>query len=688
MIENTHFVFELGCDELPSSSLLQLKTDLQNLIEKQLELAEISFETISMIASPRRLGFEITGLPLNSPDQKFERRGPAVDVAYLNGAPTKALIGFCKGLNISTDDVSTIQTDKGNWITYTSTKPGAPTENIIGQLCVNAVKALPLSNSMRWGEAKDEFPRPVRWILAIFNTTVVDIHLFSKRSSRSTFGHRFHSPEKIEITNATNYTGDLLSRCVITNFEIRKIKIWSEIQNIASQCKVEVSEDDLLLNEIASLVEWPVVYFGKFNKEFLSIPSVVLIAAMRGHQKYFHTVTKDKELSNIFIAVSNIASIDPNKVKSGNQRVIHARLSDAKFFLENDRKTTLEARRPRLNSIMFHPELGSLGDKTSRVKNLVLKSASELGLNRELASSAVELSRCDLVTEMVLEFDELQGEIGSIYAAYENLDPVVVNAIRGLYMPRGGSGEIPNNLLGAFLGLCDRIDTLCGLFAVKQPPSGSKDPFGLRRAAIGILKLNDYSGLRLDLLPLIKHSLGLQPVENDEDVLNAVIQFIRNRQKVRLIESALPHDIVVAAQSRVTLVTFQTKQKAKSLQKFKSHPEFYRLVAANKRIVNILTKSNRASFKTVDPSMFVGDAERELSHAVSTLKPEIYKLVSRETYGEALDLLAQTPPLIDRFFDAVIVHDPKPTIEANRLALLNSIRELFLTVADLNEIQI
>jgi len=680
------FVFELGCEELPSSSLPSLNSQFEQLFAQKLADALLGYESLSVIAAPRRLGVVIEGVNETSKDKPFERKGPAFQAAFQDDEPTKALLGFCRGLNITPEDTSVIDTDKGQWIVYRGIEQGKPAAEVLGDICQSVVRDLALSKPMRWGSGRDEFPRPVHWVLAMLDKTIVPLTVFGLESNNQTFGHRFMAPASIQLPSASEYREQLMSAYVIADFSDRKKATWAAIQSTAESNGVTVEADDKLLTEINCLVEWPVGLCGEFEERFLEVPDIALIAAMKGHQKYFHTRKDDGQLSNKFITVSNIESRDASQVISGNQRVIRARLSDAKFFFETDKKVSLESRRQLLDSITFHPKLGSLGEKTNRVNKLACELASAINADTTVMERAVSLSRCDLVSEMVLEFDELQGQIGSIYAALDGEPTEVSLAIKGLYQPAGASDSVPEDVYGTLLALADRLDTLAGLFAIHQPPTGSKDPFALRRAAIGILRLNEHPLLQLDLTEWVIRAFELQPVDYDQDALHQLNQFIKDRERVRLTDTGHRHDIVVAVQGTNGLSTAQTEPRVKALVKFSTHPEFSALVAMNKRVVNLI-KDCSGEPDAIDPTLFSDASERNLYEVVTSVSAEVTEYVSRETFSEALSSLLSMKASTDAFFENVMVNADDDAVRANRLALCRMVRDAYRLVADFSLIQ-
>ena len=680
------FVFELGCEELPSSSLPSLNSQFEQLFAQKLADALLGYESLSVIAAPRRLGVVIEGVNETSKDKPFERKGPAFQAAFQDDEPTKALLGFCRGLNITPEDTSVIDTDKGQWIVYRGIEQGKPAAEVLGDICQSVVRDLALSKPMRWGSGRDEFPRPVHWVLAMLDNTIVPLTVFGLESNNETFGHRFMAPASIQLPSASEYREQLMSAYVIADFSDRKKATWAAIQSTAESNGVTVEADDKLLTEINCLVEWPVGLCGEFEERFLEVPDIALIAAMKGHQKYFHTRKDDGQLSNKFITVSNIESRDASQVISGNQRVIRARLSDAKFFFETDKKVSLESRRQLLDSITFHPKLGSLGEKTNRVNKLACELASAINADTTVMERTVSLSRCDLVSEMVLEFDELQGQIGSIYAALDGEPTEVSLAIKGLYQPAGASDSVPEDVYGTLLALADRLDTLAGLFAIHQPPTGSKDPFALRRAAIGILRLNEHPLLQLDLTEWVIRAFELQPVDYDQDALYHLNQFIKDRERVRLTDTGHRHDIVVAVQGTNGLSTAQTEPRVKALVKFSTHPEFSALVAMNKRVVNLI-KDCSGEPDAIDPTLFSDASERNLYEVVTSVSAEVTEYVSRETFSEALSSLLSMKASTDAFFENVMVNADDDSVRANRLALCRMVRDAYRLVADFSLIQ-
>ena len=680
------FVFELGCEELPSSSLPSLNAQFNQLFAQKLDDALLGYESLSVIAAPRRLGVVIEGVAQASEDKPFERRGPAFKAAFQGEEPTKALLGFCRGLNIKPEDTSVIDTEKGQWVVYRGIEQGKPASEVLGNICQAVIADLALSKPMRWGSGRDEFPRPVHWVLAVLDSVIVPFTVFGIESGNTTFGHRFMAPGSITLQSASEYRERLIGSYVIADFEARKAATWSTIQSTAESNGVTVEADDTLLTEINCLVEWPVGLCGEFENHFLDVPDIALIAAMKGHQKYFHTRTDSGKLSNKFITVSNIESRDASQVIAGNQRVIRARLSDAKFFFETDKKVSLESRRRQLDSITFHPKLGSLGEKTNRVCKLACAMASAVNADRNAMKRAADLSRCDLVSEMVLEFDELQGQIGTIYAALDGESHDVSLAIQGLYQPAGASDSVPSDIYGSLLALADRLDTLAGLFAINQPPTGSKDPFALRRAAIGVLRLNEHPLLQFDLAQWVNQAFDGQPVEATGDARATVMQFINDRERVRLMETGYPHDLVVAVQATNGLSTANTENRVKALEAFSKNPEFQSVVATNKRVVNLLKESELKTTE-IKASLFEHPSESALHESVINISSQVADAVSRETFSEAITALLAMTPATDDFFENVMVNADNQAVRANRLQLCQAVRDVYRLVADFSLVQ-
>ena len=682
----TTFVFELGCEELPSSSLPSLNSQFEQLFAQKLSDALLDYESLSVIAAPRRLGVVIEGVDEASEDKLFERKGPAFEAAFQGDEPTKALLGFCRGLNIKPEDTSVIDTEKGQWVVYRGIEPGKSASGVLGDICQTVITDLAFSKSMRWGSGRDEFPRPVHWVLAMLDNAIVPLTVFGIESGNKTFGHRFMAPASIEVQSASEYRDRLIEAFVIADFEARKAATWSTIQSTAESNGVTVEADDTLLKEINCLVEWPVGLCGEFEENFLDVPDIALIAAMKGHQKYFHTRTGSGNLSNKFITVSNIKSRDASQVIAGNQRVIRARLSDAKFFFETDKKRSLESRRQQLESITFHPKLGSLGEKTNRVCKLACKMASVVNADSAVMKRAAELSRCDLVSEMVLEFDELQGQIGTIYAALDGESREVSQAIQGLYQPAGAADSVPSDVYGSLLALADRLDTLAGLFAINQPPTGSKDPFALRRAAIGLLRLNEHPSLQFDLTQWINQAFDAQPVEAAVGSRALVIQFINDRERVRLTKIGYRHDLVLAVQATNGLSTASTENRVKALAEFSEKPDFNAVVATNKRVVNLLKESDQDADQ-IQPALFEHPSESALYKSVTNISSRVADAVSRETIPEAISALHAMKPATDAFFENVMINADNQAIRANRLELCRSVRDVYRLVADFSLVQ-
>ena len=681
------YLFELGCEELPSSALPRLSAQFHEALVAQLKASQIQHGEIELIAAPRRLGALISGLASETQPIAFERRGPPVSAAYKDNKPTPALEGFCRGLGISPDQTGTIETDKGAWVSYQGVEPGKAVELVLPEVLSAVFSELPLAKPMRWGSGRDEFLRPVHWIVSLLNDRHVPIDMFGVTSGCQSFGHRFHSPAAVTITHATTYMDQMEAAYVLPSFRLRRLAVWESVKSVANDHGVVVHDDDALLDEITSLVEWPVALCGEFEKEFLEVPDIALIAAMRGHQKYFHTWSKNGRLNHRFITVANLESRDPSQVVSGNQRVIRARLSDARFFFLKDKTQTLASRRSQLDHITFHPALGSLGEKTKRVIELMRELAPHFGIEKDVAERLGLLSRCDLVTEMVLEFDELQGQMGAIYALLDGEPEVLARGIAGLYQPAGASDAIPEDAMGLLLAMCDKLDTLAGLFAAKQPPTGSKDPFALRRAAIGLIRLNAHPMAQIDLLPSFQQAFEMQPAEQADEDFAKLIKFVVDREHVRLVDKGLRTDVVAAAQSQSTLATAATEKRAYAISSFLTHDDLPDLVSGNKRIANLLSKNNE-SLGVVDARLFTQTEETLLFDTAKQVDEIVTDAVSRETFDLALSQLASLRDPIDQFFENVMVNHEDSAIRNNRLALLTYVRSLFLSVGDLSLLQV
>jgi glycyl-tRNA synthetase beta chain len=716
-IERHDLLVELGTEELPPQALHTLELAFAEGLRTRLGQAGLQIAGVESFATPRRLAVHIRRLASRTPDQLIKRRGPPLSASFdAAGAPTRAATAFAHSCGVALDALSRERDLKGNeYLYFEGVKGGAATTALLPGLVQQSLDALPVPKRMRWGAGEAQFVRPVHWLLLLYGHEVVPASVLGVDAGAVSYGHRFMAPKPLHISSPATYAATLLTRGkVIVAFGARRANIGAQVEQLAAALSGRAIVTDALLDEVTALVEWPVALAGQFEPRFLTLPREVLIATLQAHQRYF-AVENDAGLLPWFIAISNINSPDPDVVRTGNERVVGPRLADAAFFWEQDRKQPLAARRPGLDSMTFHEQLGSLGARTDRIAVIASGIAAQLGSDggagaasraSESTARAAQLAKCDLLTAMVGEFPELQGIMGCYYALADGEAPLVAEAIRDHYLPRGAGDALPASSVGDAVALGDKLDTLAGIFATGQKPSGTRDPFGLRRAAIGVLRIVLEHRLELNLPELIGHAVGLQPLQQIhkqalqqlEPTVSAltteIYDFILERARAQYLErsadtgiSTEMFDAVLAARP-VSLLDFDARLRA--LVGFVARPEGASLAAANKRIANILRKSDASAAmsqaQAVAGELLREDAERELHGALLALHEPVVAAVNARDYARALDLLAGLKPQVDGFFDRVLVNDPDAALRNNRFALLAAVRALFLGIADLSRL--
>lgn len=686
------FLFELGTEELPPKSLFALARALADGIAQGLDGAMISHGEVEWFATPRRLAVRIPAVIDRQPDQQIKRQGPAVAQAFdAAGQPTKAAAGFAASCGVTVEQLQQADGPKGRVLTFVGTKEGELTVALLPGIVKGSLDALPIAKRMRWGAGEQEFVRPVHWAVMLFGATVVDCEILGVRTGKHSRGHRFHAPNPIAIANAAKYPEVLLEKGrVVVNVADRRERIRSVATALAQSVGGHAVIEDALLDEVTALVEWPVPLIGRFDERYLDLPQEVPIAAMQGHQRYFPVRDGAGKLLNKFIAVANLQSRDPDKVRDGNERVVRPRLADAAFFWSSDRRERLDTRRPLLKSVTFQVKLGSLHDKSERMANLAARIAEAIGGNSLLARRAAELCKCDLLTSMVGEFPELQGLMGKYYAQHDGEEAEVCAALEEQYWPRFAGDRVPDTRAGIAVSLADKLDSLAGIFAIGQKPSGTRDPFGLRRAAVGVLRTILERQLELDLRQLIETAAAAQPVEKQAGLAEELWSYMMERLRSSYLESDSGRtvttemfDAVLA--SRTQSVT-DVDLRLRALERFLKLPEAESLAAANKRIVNILRKAPSDISGAVDTSRLQDGAERQLFEHVIAMERAVNPLFARREYTQALTQLASLREDVDRFFDSVMVMAEDAEVRANRLGLLLRLRNLFLQFADLSRL--
>jgi glycyl-tRNA synthetase beta chain len=685
-------LIEIGTEELPPKALLTLSRAFRQGIEDGLTKAGLDVASMQAFASPRRLAVLVKGVPARQTDKTVERRGPALTAAFdEEGVPTKAAQGFAASCGVTMDQLETVETDKGAWLMHRSVQPGRATAEIIPEIVKASLDRLPIPKRMRWGDLDAEFVRPVHWVVMLFGDSVIDCEILSVRSGRETRGHRFHHPAPLYLGEPEAYEALLLSEGrVIADFAKRREAVRAQILEAAAQLGGNAVIDEALLDEVTALVEWPVAIVGDFEKRFLEVPAEALVSSMKGHQKYFHVVDGDGQLMPHFIAIANIDSRDPAHVRAGNERVIRPRLADASFFWHQDRKEPLAARIEVLKTVVFQQKLGTLQAKSERVATLAGSIAQMMGADVANAERAARLAKCDLMTAMVGEFPELQGIMGRYYAVHDGEPAEVATALDEQYMPRHAGDALPGTATGQALAIADRLDTLAGIFGIGQLPTGDKDPFALRRAALGVLRTCIEKKLDLDLRTLLESAaerLRKDGVKIADTTANQVFDFMMERLRAYYQDAGIGADTFEAVLARQPSRPLDFHARIHAVSAFRRLPEAESLAAANKRIHNILRKAEVAVPDQVRAEHFAEPAERQLGEQLAALEGEVRGLLAERRYEDALCRLAGLREAVDGFFDAVMVMSDDPALRDNRLALLKRLGDLFLEVADISRLQ-
>ena len=683
-------LLEIGTEELPPKALLKLATAFANGMRNGLDKAELKFDEINYFATPRRLAVMVTGLDSAQTDKEVLKRGPAVKAAYNDaGEPTPATLGFAKSCGADISELETMETDKGSWLTFLAQEKGKATIELIPEIAETALSRLPIPKRMRWGSGSIEFVRPVHWVVAMFGTETIDCSILGIQAGNQTFGHRFHHPDAIQLKSAENYLQQLeKTGKVIADFNRRKNMIKEAVEKVAKEIKGQAVIDESLLDEVTALVEWPVVFSGVFDDKYLVLPNEVLIATMQDHQKYFPVVDKKNNLLPCFIAVSNIESKSPDVIRLGNQRVISPRLSDAEFFWQRDNETTLADLSPKLADVVFQQKLGSLADKSERITSLAIYMADLLGADSKLAARAASLSKCDLLTDMVGEFPELQGVMGRYYAINNGEEKEVATALEEQYMPRFAGDQIPQSKTGQIISIADKLDTLVGIFAIGKAPTGDKDPFALRRAALGVLRTMIEGQLELDLQACLNKAVENYDAElTNDELASQIFDFMMERLRRYYIDQGISADNFEAVLMRKPVQPYDFHRRLNAVVQFRKLPEAESLAAANKRIGNILKQAKNLDNKDFSVDLLQEDAEQKLAKALTSIKEKVIPLLDNSEYEHALSELAGLKDDVDTFFDDVMVMCEDEAVKNNRLALLNQLSNLFLKTADISRLQ-
>lgn len=696
MTETRDLLIEIGTEELPPRALRRLAAAFADGIHSGLEHCNLVHGEYRWYATPRRLAVLVKDLVESQLDQEVVKRGPALSAAFdESGAPTRAVQGFANACGVMDDTLEILKTDQGEWLVYRSVEKGKSTVELLPGVTEQALTAVPVPKRMRWGDNDAEFVRPIHWLMVMFGSENVSCNIMGIDSDNKTRGHRFHHPEDIIVNRPDDYLSCLKDPGhVIADFEERQNRIRFLADNAARECGGRVLIDTELLHEVTSLVEWPVVITGSYDPEFLKLPIEVLVATMQDHQKYFPVLDDDRQLLPNFIAIANIESKDPYAIKTGNERVIRPRLTDAAFFWKRDCTRPLIDYREGLKDVIFQKKLGTLYDKTERVRKLAEFIAEELDVDHQKATQAAVLAKCDLLTEMVAEFPELQGTMGRYYALESGIDAEVAQALDEQYMPRYAGAVLPETMTGRILALADKLDTITGIFAVGQPPTGEKDPFALRRLALGSLRIIIECGLeKLDLescLMFSAETFDKSLIANS--VINDVFDFMMERLRRYYLDEGIPADVYDAVLTLRPKRPYDFHLRIQAVSEFILLPEATRLAAANKRIVNILRQAGWAgtegNVQHNYVSRLVEEAEKKLNEKITELNIKIKPLIGAGRYAEALRELASLRDTVDNFFDEVMVMVEDEDLRQARLELLSRIQHEFHQIADISLLQV
>ena len=684
-----NFLVEIGTEELPPKALKTLATSFADNVEAELNQAGLTFDKIEWFAAPRRLAVKVLNLATQQPSKEIEKRGPAVSAAFdAEGKPTKAAEGWARGCGITVDQAERIATDKGEWLVHRAKIEGQPTKNLLNGIVTNALAKLPIPKPMRWADKTVQFIRPVHTVTMLLGDELIEGEILGVASARTIRGHRFLGEKEFEIQHADQYPQLLREKgSVVADFNERKAEILAKSQAKATALGGVADIEESLLEEVASLVEYPNVLAAKFEERFLAVPAEALVYTMKGDQKYFPIYDKDGKLLPHFIFVSNINPEDPTAIIEGNEKVVRPRLTDAEFFFKTDLKQKLVDRLPRLETVLFQQQLGTLKDKTDRIEQLAGEIAKQIGADEAKAKRAGLLSKCDLMTNMVFEFTDTQGVMGMHYARHDGEDEEVAVALNEQYMPRFAGDELPKSLVASAVALADKFDTLTGIFGIGQAPKGSADPFALRRAALGALRIIVEKNLPLDLEDLVKKSAALFGDKlTNQNVVSDVVDFMLGRFRAWYQDEGIAVDVIQAVLARRPTRPADFDARVRAVSHFRTLDSAEALAAANKRVANIMAKAE-GDIGAIDVALCVEPAEQVLAQSVLSLAKEVQPLIAQGEYTAVLDKLAGLRQPVDNFFDNVMVNAEDAKLRQNRLAILNTLQGLFLQVADISLLQ-
>jgi len=685
-----NLLIEVGTEELPPKSLRKLAESFLSNFTDELNKAELSFESAVWHAAPRRLAICVNQLALAQADKVVEKRGPAIAQAFdAEGNPTKAAMGWARGNGITVEQADRLKTDKGEWLLHQAKVVGVETKSLIAVMAQRSLDKLPIPKPMRWGNNTTQFIRPVHTVTMLLGSEVVEGELLGQKSARVIRGHRFMGKPSFELDHADNYLSALEEQGkVVANYEVRKALIKADAEAAAAKLGGVADLEDDLLEEVTSLVEWPVVLTANFEEKFLDVPAEALVYTMKGDQKYFPVFDKVGQLMPNFIFVTNIESKDPQQIIAGNERVVRPRLADAEFFFETDKKDSLESRLTSLETVVFQKQLGTIKDRVARISDMAGFIANSIDANADEAARAGLLSKSDLMTNMVMEFTDLQGTMGMHYARLNGETEAVALALQEQYKPKFSGDTVPTAPVSVCVALAEKLDTLVGIFGIGQAPKGAADPFALRRAAIGILRICVENNLPLNLVDLIAKAQELHGsnLTNDK-AAEQVLEFFMGRFRAWYQDQGVSVDVILAVLARRPTSPADFDSRIKAVSHFRSLEQASALAAANKRVSNILAKVEGELPAAIDAGLLVENAEKVLAEKLNELQPQLAPLFAAANYQEALALLADLRESVDTFFEDVMVMADDEALKNNRLALLSSLREQFLHAADISLLQ-
>jgi glycyl-tRNA synthetase beta chain len=681
-----NLLIEIGTEELPPKSLVKLATSFASSVENALLTAEVQFSAVTWLATPRRLAVSVKQLSPVQKDRLIEKRGPAVGVAFdAEGKPTQAALGWARSNNVNIEDVGRLKTDKGEWLLYQGSEKGLAIKTILPDIIEKALSSLPIPKPMRWGAGSIQFIRPIHTVTIVFGSELIPANVLGIDSNRLVMGHRFLGEKSFLLNHADDYVEEMRRHFVVADYNERKESIRAAVNDMALKENAVADMNEELLEEVTALVEWPVAMTASFDNSFLEVPKEALIYTMKGDQKYFPLVDNRGKLLSRFIFISNIETAHPALIISGNEKVIRPRLADAQFFFATDRRHTLESRLDSLESILFQKQLGTLLDKSKRIADLAGSIAALLNQDIAAASRAGLLSKTDLMTNMVMEFPDVQGVMGMYYAKLDGESEEVANALNEQYKPRFSGDSLPTSPVSIAVALADKIDTLVGIFGIGQTPKGDKDPFALRRAAIGVLRIIVENNLALDLNTLVESSIdSFSDKVIRQGLKESVIDFILARFKAWYLEQGVTVDVIQAVLEVRPTKPAEFAARVDAIQQFKLNVAAEALAAANKRVANILSKNSVELIGKIETSLLGDEAEIRLYEALNHTQREVDSLVLVSDYIGALNRLAELREPIDNFFESVMVMVEDETVRKNRLGILLKLRQLFLSCGDIS----